>query len=194
MGSCAVVPATPDRWDDIAAVMGTRGDPASCWCQFFRLRAAAWREATPATNQQALRTQVRDDPEPPGMLAYLDGDPIGWCAVAPFAAYPRLPHSPIATAGHREDDELERLWSVTCFVVRPGRRRQGVAGELLDGAVDFARSMGAGIVEGYPVDVTARTTVQSSDLYHGTLSLFLSRGFREVARPTPGRVAVRLRL
>ena len=194
MGNCAVVPATPDRWDDVVAVMGIRGDPASCWCQFFRMRGAAWREATSATNQQALRTQVSADSRPPGVLAYVDGDPAGWCAVAPFAAYPRLPHSPIATAGHLPDDALDRLWAVTCFVVRTGRRRQGVAGELLGGAVDFARSGGARVVEGYPVDVTARETIRSADLYHGTLSLFVSRGFHEVARPTPGRVAVRLQL
>ena len=191
MGNCAVVPATPNRWDDIVTVMGTRGDPAGCWCQFFRMRGAAWREATPSTNQQALRTQVCADSRPPGLLAYVDDNPVGWCAVAPYAAYPRLPHSPIATAGHLEGDELERVWSLTCFVVRTGWRRRGVAGELLDGAVDLARSAGASVVEGYPVDVIARATVRSPDLYHGTLSLFVSHGFREVARPRPGRVAVR---
>ena len=26
-----------------------------------------------------------------GLVAYLDGEPVGWCAVEPRSAYPRLP-------------------------------------------------------------------------------------------------------
>jgi GNAT superfamily N-acetyltransferase len=82
------------------------------------------------------------------------------------------------------------VWAVTCFVVRVGHRRRGVASALLDGAVDLARRHGAAVVEGYPVDTSARKA-SSAELYHGPLSVFGAAGFTEVARPSPARAVVR---
>lgn len=178
--------ATPDRWDDVATVMGTRGDPARCWCQFFRLRGKAWQTATGNSNRAALRAQMLDQPAPPGVLAYRDGEPVGWCAVAPRSAYPRLASSQISIATSDEPG----LWSVTCFVVRVGHRRQGVSAALLDGATGFAHERGARILEAYPIEV-ADTDTSSATLYPGPLSMFLNAGFVEVARPKPARAIVR---
>jgi GNAT superfamily N-acetyltransferase len=86
------------------------------------------------------------------------------------------------------------VWSVTCFVVRVGHRRAGVARALLDGAVRLARDSGARVVEAYPVDVAAKRSTSSAELYHGPLSTFLAAGFHEVARPRPSRAVVRLEL
>jgi GNAT superfamily N-acetyltransferase len=183
-----VVVATPDRWDDLATVMGTRGDPSRCWCQWFRLRSTEFARARVAGHRAALQAQVEAGP-PPGVLGYDDGGrPQGWCAVAPRADYPRLAHSPLVTTTDAED-----LWAVTCFVVRPGSRRQGLAAELLDGAVRLAWQHGATQIEAYPVD-TAVGSPSSSELYHGPLSVFLNAGFTEVGpRPKPARAVVRLR-
>ncbi len=85
-----VHPASPERWGDVAAVMGSRGDPSHCWCQFFRLRGKEWQVATREDNKRALRDQVQDSPAPPGVLAYLDDEPMGWCAIAPKTDYPRV--------------------------------------------------------------------------------------------------------
>jgi ribosomal protein S18 acetylase RimI-like enzyme len=84
------------------------------------------------------------------------------------------------------------VWSVTCFVVRVGHRRRGLSRALLDGAVRLAGEGGARAVEGYPVDVAARSGVSSAELYHGPLSTFLDAGFREIARLRPARPVVRL--
>lgn len=81
---------------------------------------------------------------------------------------------------------------MTCFVVPPEHRRQGVAHALLDGAVEHARSHGAAVVEGSPVDVTAMTHVEPDALYHGTVPLFTAHGFEVVAHPSPTRALVRL--
>jgi GNAT superfamily N-acetyltransferase len=93
----------------------------------------------------------------------------------------------VAEATQDEDG----LWAVTCFVVRVGHRRHGLAGELLAGAVDLARRHGARIVEGYPVDPAVRPT-GSSGLYQGTVSMFEAAGFTQVARPSSSRAVVRL--
>ena len=95
------------------------------------------------------------------------------------------------TAAQPDDPDV---WSLTCFVVRVGHRRQGVAGALLDGALELARSHGVRGVEAYPVDIAAKSSVSSSELYHGPLHLFLARGFREVARSGAARAMVRLDL
>jgi GNAT superfamily N-acetyltransferase len=98
-----------------------------------------------------------------------------------------LAHSPLVTTS-----DADGLWAVTCFVVRPGARRHGLATALLDGALTLAWRHGATQIEAYPVD-TAVGTPSSSELYHGPLSVFLRAGFVEVGtRPKPARVVVRL--
>lgn len=187
-GQLQVYPATPDRWCDVVTVMGQRGDPAYCWCQYFLLRGKAWQAATAEDNKARLRQQIETCEYPPGVLAYLAGEPVGWCAAAPKRNYPRTVASPIT------GDDVHAIWSITCFVVRVGQRRRGVAGALLTGAIDLARTGGAALAEAYPVDPTARKSVSAAELYHGTLSLFLDAGFEETRRPYPARAVVQLRL
>lgn len=181
-----VVDATADRWDDLAGLMGERGDPSRCWCQYF-LGDGPYVHEGRAANRAAFRAQVLESQVPLGVLAYEDERVVGWCGVAPRSRYPRLRRAVVARATSDEDG----LWSVTCFVVRVGHRRQGVATTLLDGALDFARRHGARVVEAYPVDGAVRPG-GSSAFYWGPLSLYLHAGFTEVARPTPSRAVVRL--
>jgi GNAT superfamily N-acetyltransferase len=183
-----VHPATSERWDDVVAVMGTRGDPSRCWCQFFMFRQRDWGSTTTDSRRAALHEQVHGDETAPGVLAYTAEGPVGWCAIAPKAAYPRLLHSP------NTGPAVNGVWSVTCFVVRVGHRRKGIATQLLAGAVDHARSHGAEAVEGYPVDPDARGSVSAAELYRGTVSLFTDSGFTEVSRPSSARAVVRLDL
>jgi ribosomal protein S18 acetylase RimI-like enzyme len=177
--------AGPDSWDDLAAVMGERGDPARCFCQYFRLRGQQWSSATRESNRRGLRAQIRAGDLPPGVLAYDDGVPVGWCAVSPRTAYPRVLASPNWRSDHPD------AWVITCFVVPVGHRRQGVAGDLARGAVEFAQSYDAPAVEGCAVDSAQAEGVSSADLYRGPLSVFLDAGFKEVSRTNPRWVLVR---
>jgi GNAT superfamily N-acetyltransferase len=182
--------ATAERWDDLTAVFGTRGDAPRCWCQWFRHQRPGFYATTQEQRRADLQTQLAAD-VPPGVLAYDDaGVPSGWCAVAPRADYPRLTSYP-AAAGTTDEDGL---WSVTCFVVRVGKRRQGLSEVLLDGAVDLARRHGARVVEAYPLDTTVRAA-SSAELFHGPLSVFQRLGFTEVGvRTSKARPVVRLDL
>jgi GNAT superfamily N-acetyltransferase len=203
-GSLDVRPASADRWDDVLAVFGQRGDQVHCWCQWFRLGSADFRAATDADLRAALQAQVQDrgqapdaaDPGwAPGVLATRYGEPVGWCAVAPRPGYTRLRTGrALRTAGVADDLADEGIWSVTCFVVRPDARRSGVSAALLAGAVDWARAQGAQRLEAYPVDLAARPKVSSAELFHGALSTFLAAGFRQVGRSSAARPVVRLEL
>lgn len=183
-----VVRAGPQRWEDVSTVMGRRGGSASCWCQFFRLRGTEWTGSTRQANRESLRRQVCEDAMPPGLLAYLDGEPVGWCAVAPKSAYPRV------VAARGTGQALDGVWSVVCFVVRVGYRRRGVARRLIEGAVEFVREEGGRVVEGYPVDPARRSSISADELYHGSLGLFTDAGLTVVSRPSKARVLVSLDL
>jgi ribosomal protein S18 acetylase RimI-like enzyme len=135
--------------------------------------------------RDGLETLVRQGEEP-GLVAYAGDAPVGWVALAPRDAYPRLNRSPKLKP---VDDEP--VWSITCFYIDRRHRRRGVAKALLQAAVDHARARGAQEVEAYPVDTSRRTSAASAELYTGTLRLFEQAGFREIAR-RGGRPIVRL--
>src|SRR3954463_15070662 len=145
-----VADATADRWDDLVAVFGTRGEASRCWCQWFRHQRPGFYATTPDQRRGDLRDQTAAE-VPPGVLGYDDaGIPSGWCAVAPRADYPRLLTYPVAAVTADEDG----LWAVTCCGGRVGKRRRAFAEVLLGGAVALARRHGARAVEAYPLDTT----------------------------------------
>jgi GNAT superfamily N-acetyltransferase len=116
----------------------------------------------------------------PGVLAFADGETVGWCSVAPKSTYRALVNS--RTIPHIHDEDV---WSVLCFVVRPGFRRRGLMHALLEGAVEHADAMGATALEGYPVDPGTERVDQTSG-YVGTVGLFEAHGFTRVCQ-TSGR-------
>ena len=168
-GPIEVVPATPDRWPDVVTLLGQDGEDAGCWCQ-------AWRgsELKGESRPDALRRQLRDDAPPPGFLAYLDGEAVGWVGVSTRALAPRLRNS--RTIPAIDDREV---WAIGCFRIRPGFRRRGVATALLEGVVAAAREAGAPGVEAYPIDPEGRR-VDVGFAFVGLASMFDRAGFRRV--------------
>lgn len=167
--------ATADRWDDVAAVFGERGDAARCWCMYLRQPTVDYRDR--AGNRESLRRVVAAGAEP-GVLAYRDGEPVGWASVAPREEFlPRLRRSKTLAPAPGEG-----IWSVLCFVVPARHRRQGVAAALLAGAVEFARDRGARAVEGHPLDDAHGRRWPGAVAYNGVASMFAKAGFTEIAR------------
>jgi GNAT superfamily N-acetyltransferase len=185
------VPIADVPWDDVRLVFATRGDPSRCWCQYFKMSSAEWSAGSSADRQARLSEQIRDGS--PGLIAYLDGEPVGWCAVEPRPHYPALLRSRVVTGGSTEDPADETVWAITCFVVRADFRRRGIATALVRAAVDYARTRGASVIESYPVDPAEREPT-TSVLFHGTVSLFEGAGFEVGSRPSRGRAVMRLRV
>ena len=125
------------------------------------------------------------------MVAYLDGEPAGWCAVETRSAYARMRlKNRVPWEGRSEDKADGTVWAVTCFVTRAGYRRRGVSYALAAAAVDFARRRGARAVEGYPMVSADGALVP--ELHVGMRSAFAAAGFSEVARPTSRRAVMRI--
>jgi GNAT superfamily N-acetyltransferase len=186
-----VVPVDQASWADLQAIFGDRGDPARCRCQYFKETPAQWRSGTAAERAERLREQTAEHAT--GVVAFLDGEPAGWCAVEPRTAYRRLLRSRLVWDGRDEDREDDGVWAVTCFVVRKGFRRRGVSAALAKATVDFARERGARAVEGYPMLVEPGQQVAwPGELFVGTTGIFAAAGFAEVSRPTARRVVMRL--
>lgn len=191
-----VVPANEARWSDIRAVFGSRGDPAACHCQWFKEGAREFDALSPSARAERMRAQTAcgdaEAPSTSGLVAFCDGEPVGWVAVEPRTAYSRLRSMRVPWTGRDEDPDDATVWAVTCFVVRTGHRRRGVGRALVAATVDFARSRGARALEGYPLLPSGGTA--AAELFVGTPALFGSAGFKQVGAPTERRRVYRIEL
>ena len=191
-----IVPANEASWEDLQAVLGTRGDPSRCQCQRYKIRDMDWSSVPVQERAHRLRTQT-DSGHPEsgttsGLVGYLDGEPAGWCAVEPRTAYVRLLRTRVPWAGRAEDKTDDGIWAVTCFVTRTGFRRRGVSYALARAAVDLARQRGARALEGYPMITQPGQEITWGELHVGSRSIFAAAGFAEVSRPTLRRVVMRI--
>ena len=181
-------PLTVERWGDLERLFGERGACGGCWCMWWRLRRSEYDRQKGEGNRRSLRALVVAG-EPVGLLAYLAGEPVGWCAVAPRRAYPALARSRILAPVEGEDGD-EAVWSVTClFVARPYRRR-GLTAHLLEAAVVHARDRGARVVEGYPIE-PRQPAMPPVFAATGIASAFRRAGFTEVLRRSETRPIMR---
>ena len=180
-----VRPVDAGRWDDLVTLFSSSGACSGCWCMWWRLTNREFTANGAAGNRMALESLVRSG-APVGLLAYADGEPVGWCAVAPRPEYARLGRSRALALTGLDDPSV---WSVVCFFVARRHRRAGVAGALLDAAVAHATAAGAGVIEGYPVAATGDGSPAS--LYTGTVRLFARAGFTVHAEPAGRRIVMR---
>jgi GNAT superfamily N-acetyltransferase len=149
----------------------------------WRVTRAEWEKGKGAPNKRAFKRLVRTG-RVPGLLAYLDGEPIGWCAVEPRESYPTLERSRIL-----KPVDGQAVWSVVCFFVAKPHRRTGVSVALLAAATDYARRHGARIVEGYPVDPAG--ALPDAFVWTGLAGAFRRAGFTEVIRRSRTRPIMR---
>jgi GNAT superfamily N-acetyltransferase len=179
-------------------VFGTRGTAVICQCQRYKLRPREAFSNFPAHERaHRLRGQTHcGHPESgttSGLVAYLDGEPVGWCAVEPRTAYTGLLRNyRVPWEGRTQDKADDRVWAVTCVFTRAGYRRRGISYALARAAVDFARQRGADALEGYPMLTTPGQEITRDELHVGSRSIFAAAGFTQVSHPTKRRVVMRV--
>jgi GNAT superfamily N-acetyltransferase len=191
----SIVPANQASGEDLQAIFGTRGPASRCWCQRYKLQRRESFASYPA-EERAHRLRVQTECGNPesdttsGLVAYLDGEPVGWCAVEPRPAYIGLVrNNRVPWEGRAEDKADESVWAVTCLFARAGFRKRGVSRALARAAVDFARERGARALEGYPI---VTKDVIAEELHVGTPGVFADAGLTEVGRPTLRRAVMRI--
>lgn len=187
-------PLTPERLPDLATLFEQGGDPRWCWCAYFRIRGFDFSSGGKARHRSALEEAAAKnvaEGRAPGLVAYRDGEAVGWVSVGPREDYERLAHSKILAP---IDDKP--VWSIVCFVVGRRARGQGIANALLKAAITYARDHGATMLEAYPVEVPKGTRIGSGEVFKGTVAMFEGAGFKVVERrqsnsTTPVRPIVR---
>ncbi|MFC7789387.1 GNAT family N-acetyltransferase [Microbacterium sp. MAHUQ-60] len=180
--------ATITRWDDVQHSLSGGGDGRSCQCIWPVVSNKDWEATNLEQRRRMLHDEISSGP-PPGLLAYVDGVGAGWIRIGPRTVQTRILRTRAIVAATDEPLDDPSVWAVTCFVVRREFRGMGLNGQLLDAAIDYTKESGARMIEAYPVD-TSEGEHRSNDLFHGTLSTFLSRGFQEAEPLTRGRVLV----
>jgi GNAT superfamily N-acetyltransferase len=177
-------PVTPERWGDLEKLFGASGAYGGCWCMWWRSTRSEFGRRGGQGNKEALKAIVYAG-EIPGLLVYADGQPVGWCSVAPREAFPSLERSRTLK---RVDDKP--AWSIVCFFVARPFRRQGLMVELLKAAIEYAKERGAKIVEGYPIEAK-ESNLPSVSSFTGIMSAFSEVGFVEVLRRSERRPIMR---
>jgi GNAT superfamily N-acetyltransferase len=196
-GDIRVVPANEASCEELMAVFGTRGSSAGCYCQRYKLAPGeAFSKFPREERARRLQEQARCGQASPaatsGLVAFVDGEPAGWCALEPRPAYSgllRVYRTP--WEGRTEDRSDESIWAVTCVLVRAGFRKRGLAYALAQAAVDHARASGARALEAYPMRTEAGE-ITWDEIHVGAESIFAAAGMSEVSRPGKRRVVMRI--
>jgi hypothetical protein len=192
-----VVLANQATWEDIDAVVGkARSWDALCYCQRFKLGVPGFRATTADERAEMLREQTDcgypESDSTTGLLAYVDGEPAGWCCVEPRPTFPFIPEQRTWCKRRGQDPADDRVWVVACFVTRTPFRYRGVSRALAKAAVEFAGVRGAGAVEGYAMVTQPGVEITWGELHVGSRSIFADAGMRQVAAPTKRRVVMHI--
>lgn len=166
-----VVGVTPERWPQMESLFSSKGSPGFCWCAAYRFRNAHLMDR--ALKKESMRRLVADA-VPVGVIALHRDEPVGWCSIAPRPTYQRLDRS--RTMPTVDAD----AWTLLCLFVRGEHRGAGVSAALVDGALAYARSQGATIVEAYPWDTAGMrkgATSHDPTEHFGHSKLFEAAGF-----------------
>jgi GNAT superfamily N-acetyltransferase len=151
---------------------------------WWRMPSAQFRKQKGEGNRRSIKEMVAGGIRP-GILAYHEGQAVGWCALAPRSQYVRFERSRVLKP---VDDNP--VWSITCFFVARPYRARGATSGLLQAALDYAREKGARIVEGYPID-PKKGRMADVFVYTGLASTFKKAGFVECARRSETRPIMR---
>ncbi|MEZ5925629.1 MAG: GNAT family N-acetyltransferase [Hyphomicrobiaceae bacterium] len=179
-------PLTPDRWDDLEQLFGPeRGGNSGCWCLWWRIRKPEWDRLGKPGRKRQFRAVVAAG-EVPGLLAYQGGRPVGWCAIAPRTATPRLNTSRVAAP---TDPVTAGDWAITCFYIASEHRQGGLMRSLIEAAVTHARRHGAKRVDACPIE--PRRKLMWGEGFVGIASAFRRAGFVEVERRSETRILMR---
>jgi predicted GNAT family acetyltransferase len=185
-----VLPLTPERIGDFETLFGPGGACYGCWCTHFRMKPKDRQALDGAGKHDFMVARIKVGP-PPGLLAYCDGEPVGWMQVGPRADVPEWNNINRSTTP-MEDAPVDdaAVWAISCFFFKSKERGKGLSHRMVAEAALYARANGARLVEASPMDRAKQS--RSIGLFVGSTSVFEKAGFVEVARRKEGRPLMRL--
>jgi hypothetical protein len=165
-----IYPLEVNRWDDFESLFGERGACGGCWCMYWRLKRSDFDLQKGTGNKLTMKALVERN-ENTGLLAYVDGRPAGWCALASRDVFSKLDNSRV---WKRIDNQP--VWSMPCFFVAKAYRRKGILLDLINGAINYCKLNNIKILEGYPV-IPYADKIPDAFAYTGFPAVFIKAGF-----------------
>jgi GNAT superfamily N-acetyltransferase len=177
-------PLDKSRWKDFEKLFGERGACGGCWCMAWRLKQKDFEIQKGNGNKKAMK-KIVDKNEIPGIIAYVNNEPAGWCSFAPREKFIKLENSKVLA---RIDDKP--VWSITCFFIAKHFRRKGLSTKLLEGVIKFCKNKKVNILEAYPVEPYSEN-IPAVFAWTGIPSAFEKAGFKVAERRSPKRPIMR---
>jgi GNAT superfamily N-acetyltransferase len=178
---------TTHEWHDFLTLFSEKGVQNGCWCMYWRIKRTDFHRYWGEKNK-ALMKSIVESGKVPGILAYRDDKPVGWCSIASREDFPVLDRS---STLKRVDDKP--VWSIVCFFVSKPYRREGMTSHLIEAALDYASGKGAGIVEAYPINPEL-TKDPRVERYAGQISTYEKLGFKIVSTLSERKPVMRYHL
>lgn len=182
---------TPKLWQDLENLFGEKGACGGCWCMYWRIeKSEKWEDVKGLKAKKRFKRLV-DDGDVKGLLAYCDGEPVGWCTFGKRTDFSRLDRAPSLKC-----DDAESVCSIPCFYVKSSYRKKGVSTALLEAASKALADQGESILEGYPVKPTqaGNKNIPAAFAWTGTIPLFEKAGFKLVGSMTSAKLRHRKQL
>lgn len=153
------------NWNDFVSLMQTDSQCAECYCLNHRMAPGC---PTGEGAKREMANLVEKD-EVGGLLAYLDGECIGWISVDPMTKM----------IGHDcQKSGKANEWAIHCIYVRGGHRGKGLSVELIRAAIAFAKENGAQLVSAFPIPTENREKFPVGEAeFSGRLSTYSRLGF-----------------
>jgi len=172
-------PLSKGNWHDFVGRTPSDGCDG-CWCYNHHIRPG-----DPDVRGELARRSMEallPDGGINGFVAYLDDPPAGWCAVDTRSSIP----------GHDCVDDTEPdAWAIHCLYVPPARRNRGIAGTLVQSALEFIRSREGRFAETY---ARPPTLAKAAFAFLPLESLYLNLGFARIDSIDPNDSRLRLDL
>lgn len=179
---------TTANWPQFVELFGEKGACGNCWCMYYRLGKADFQEGkSNHGNREAMHDLVKAE-KPTGLIAFYEGQAIGWCAFAPREDFAKLQRSRV----HKRIDD-QHVWSIPCFFINKQFRRKGLSVVLLKGVIAYARAHGIKILEAYPT-IPTQERLPDSFAWIGLYKSFERAGFEIVDTTSKSRPMVRFYL
>ncbi|MBW8040743.1 MAG: GNAT family N-acetyltransferase [Planctomycetes bacterium] len=179
-----ILPLIPQRWDDFERLFGQKGACGGCWCMWWKLKRSDFEKKKGRENKKAMK-RIINSGQFPGLLAYHQNEPIGWCSVSKRDSYPVLERSWVL-----KRIDSEQVWSIVCFYIRKDKRRLRVSERLLREAINYVKRQRGKILEGYPIE-PKKKSMPDVFAWVGLASSFRKIGFTEAARRSETRPIMR---
>ncbi len=178
------LPATESRWKDFETLFGSNGACGGCWCMHWLLDTKEWVSGKGELNKAKMKKLFETGPAP-GLIAYDNKTPAGWCAFGKRENYKRLESS----RSLRPVDD-RKVYSIVCFYIRKDYRKSGLSVKLIEAVIEFAKKKKIKILEAYPV-VAYSDNMPAAFAWTGFYSAFIKAGFAEIARGSAARPIMR---